>query len=73
MVRANGIIVAIAVKIQAVFPCMAENPVQQHADAHFFRILAQGPENLLVAQDGVHRHVIAGVVAVVAAGFEDGV
>ena len=52
---------------------MAEHAVQQHAHAALGGFLAQAGQIRLRAQHGVHAGVIAGIVAVVAAGQEDGV
>ena len=70
--RADGAVAAVGVEVAAVPPVVVEDAVQDHPDAEGVGLLAEGTEVLLRPQHGVDPAVVAGIVAVVAAGLEDG-
>ncbi len=64
---------AIAVEVDAVLPRVAEDTVQHYAYAHFFRRPAQGYERCFIPEQRVDAVVIPCVIAMVGAGFKDGI
>ncbi len=72
-VGSAALIAAVKVEILAVRPGVAEHAVQHHMDAQPARLGAQVFKVLFGAQHRVHLLVVARVVAVVGAAFENGV
>ena len=59
------------VKIDAVVPGMAEYTVENHPDAHFFRLGAEVPKILLRAKARVDGQIIRRVILMVGGGGEN--
>ena len=70
--RAHRGVKAVRVEIEALGAGVVEHAVQDHPDAQFSRLGAQGPEVLLRPQHGVDPGVVRRVVAVVGGGLKDG-
>ena len=70
---ADAVIVAAGVEVEAVIAVVAEHAVQDDAHAALGRLGAQRLEVLLGAHHGVDGLIVAGVIAVVGVGLEDGV
>ena len=64
---------ALPVEVEAVRTGVAEHPVQNDADAEAGGLPAQLLKIVVGAQQGVHVHIVGGVVAVVGVGLKDGV
>ena len=73
LVCAGFAVSAELVEVDAVCAGVGENAVQNDGDPALFRILAEGAEVLVGAQQGVYPAVVRCVVAVVLVGLEDGV
>ena len=73
LIRAHGVIGAEMVEVAAVLAGVGEHAVQHDADAAFLGLFAQSLELLLRAHQRINLHIIAGIIAVIAPGSEDGV
>ena len=71
LVRPGSRIISPPVKVNAVIPCMAEDPVQNDTDALFFCFFAQVYKIFFRTQERIYLFIVAGIVVMVAAAFKN--
>ena len=69
--RAEVVIKAVGVEIDALSPRVVEDTVEHHVDAALFRLRAERAEVRFIAEQRVNALIAGGVVAVVGRGLED--
>ncbi len=69
--RAEVVVKAVGVEIDALSPRVVEDTVEHHVDAALFRLRAERAEVRFIAEQRVNALIAGGVVAVVGRGLED--